>query len=139
MSESGPLTSFALFLLRAGVGFNMAYLHGWGKLQTWLGEPQGFADPLGIGWKNSLIGAVSGEFLCAILIVLGLATRVASAGLAFTMGVAAFMVNGPALKNKELALAYFIPAVFLVLTGPGPYSLDARIAPRLRSLFGRGN
>jgi putative oxidoreductase len=133
------LSALALLFLRASFGLNMAYLHGWGKLQTLLGDPQGFADPLGIGWKNSLMGAVSGEFLCPILLALGFASRIAAAGMAFTMGVAAFVVHGPnPWKNKELALVYFIPAVYLMLTGPGRFSIDALLVPRLRALFGRG-
>jgi putative oxidoreductase len=74
-----------------------------------------------------MAGTVGAEFFCALLVVLGLATRLAAIPLVFTMAIAAFVVNGSApWGEKELPLLYLIPFLMLVFTGAGAYSFDAR-------------
>ena len=141
--RQGILTSVGLLVLRAGVG---AYLmtHGLPKvLQAAGGRFDEFADPIGMGRTLSLLGAAGAEFFCALLVVLGLLTRVAAVPIAFTMGVAAFVVlgaepytstsaaNAAAAANKELALLYLVATATLVFTGPGWFSLDALAYPYL--------
>ena len=47
--------------------------------------------------------------------------------MAITMGVAAFMVHWEdPLSDKEHALLFFFPALALVLTGPGKWSIDRK-------------
>ena len=63
--------------------------------------------------------------------VAGLATRLSAIPPAFTMAVAAFVVNGgEPWKEKESAVIYMAVFVMLMFTGAGRYSLDAL-------LFGR--
>jgi putative oxidoreductase len=125
-------TSFGLLILRVGVGIFML-AHGWPKLQALLGGKFDLVgDPLGIGPQASTIGIVSAEFGCAILLILGLFTRLGGLGIAFAMGVAAFTVHindpwfmtgeGP---SKEPAMLFLIPALALIFTGAGRFSLDA--------------
>lgn len=141
--QQSAIASLGLLILRLGVGGLMA-VHGWGKLQMVLnGQLDKFADPIGLGSATSLILVTVAEFGCAILVMLGLLTRLAAIPPAIAMGVAAFIVHekdpwsleqavrqvvdgtfmsGPA---KEVALLYLIPFLALVLTGPGRISLDA--------------
>lgn len=125
--------SLGLLVLRLGMGGYMAAAHGWGKAQMVMaGKYDQFADPLELGNKMSLIGAAMAEFVCSVLVVLGLFTRVAAVPLVFTMGVAAFIVHrndpwaGPP-PSKEPALMYLAAFLTLILTGPGRFSLDAAI------------
>jgi putative oxidoreductase len=111
--------------------------HGWGKLMMlFRGEFDKFGDPLGIGNTMSLIGAAGAEFGCALLVVLGLMTRLAAIPLVFTMSVAAFIVHRAdpwtmgAGASKEPAMLFLIPFLALAFTGAGRFSLDAK-------LFGR--
>lgn len=67
-------------------------------------------------------------------IMLGLLTPVACFGVICTMLVAIFMVHVPhggtwigKGNTYETALSYLIAAVMLFLTGPGRYSLDAKL------------
>lgn len=134
----GARFDVALLVLRLCVGLQMAFLHGQGKLENLLGNPKSFADPLGIGWRNSLIGAVLGEFVCGLLLAAGLFGRAAAAGMAFTMGVAAFIVHGSQpWGKKELALVYFSAALVVLIAGPGRWSFDHLMWPRVKTLFGR--
>jgi putative oxidoreductase len=105
----------------------MAFYHGWGKLSGYADQVKDFPDPLGIGGQYSLIGTIGAEFVCAIMILIGLMTRWASIGLLFTMGVAAFIFHKSVVADIELPLIYFLSALCLIFTGAGKLSVDALI------------
>jgi putative oxidoreductase len=115
-----------LLLLRVWLGFSMFWLHGWGKLTNIFSGKFGFLDPLGIGQTPSLLLAVGAEVGCSVLLVLGLCTRWAAFALAFTMGVAFFVVNGASLAKGELAWLYFGGYVVLFCAGAGRLSMDKK-------------
>lgn len=128
---TSPSTSFGLLLLRLAAGGSMIVFHGWDKLLGFSEMKDSFPDPLGIGTSLSLGAAVGAEVGCAALLVLGLATRVAALPLAFTMGVAAFVVHADdPWAKKELALVYLAMSLALVFTGAGRLSIDARLAKK---------
>lgn len=63
-----------------------------------------------------------------ILIIAGLATRLAAIPPIITMSVAAFIVNvGEPFKSMEMALLYLIGFALISLPGPGRYSIDRLI------------
>lgn len=127
------LLDLGLLLLRLALAAGMIGLHGWPKLEGFDEKAAGFPDPLGIGSRFSLGLAVAAEVGAALLVGFGLLTRVAAVPLAFTMAVAAFVVHGAdPLARKELALAYLAVSLFLVLSGPGRFSLDAWVFRRGR-------
>lgn len=137
--SSSARTDFALLVVRFAFGAQMALLHGWGKLQTYLGGATSFADPLGIGWKYSFLGTIAGEFVCGILLALGLFGRLAGLGMAFTMGVATFMIHGDApWAKRELAVCYMAAALLIMFAGSGRFSLDQFVLPRILAKFRRG-
>jgi putative oxidoreductase len=125
------LQDVGLLLLRLTTGGLLAQLHGRGKFLGFAKLAQVFPDPLHIGHRASLTGAVAGELFCALLLVIGLGTRLAAAGVAFTMGVIVFVVgSGQPLAKRELGLLYFAGALVLLLTGPGRLALDTLVARR---------
>jgi putative oxidoreductase len=138
-------TSIGLLILRLGVGGFMAS-HGWGKVQMLLaGQAEQFGDHTGLGATASLILITFAEFVCSILVMLGLLTRLAAVPIVIGMGVAAFVVHGgdpwsseTAAKaffakqsenwfSKEPALLYLIPFLALIFTGAGRLSIDGLI------------
>ncbi len=125
MKKQGYVTSFGLLVLRVVAGVSMLLAHGWGKYQGYDKLVESFADPLGIGAKWSLIGAIGAEVVCAAMVAAGFFTRLAALPLAFTMGVALFMVHGAdPWQKRELAAMYMAIFSALVFTGGGRYSLD---------------
>jgi putative oxidoreductase len=129
--------SVGLLILRVGVGGFMA-THGWGKLQM-LFRGDEFADPIGLGSGLSLFGVVMAEFFAAILVIIGLGTRVAAALPVFAMLVAAFVIhaNDPWTMNpdggaKEPAMLFLIPFLALIFTGAGKLSVDGLIWPAVQ-------
>ena len=121
-------TDLGLLLLRLASGGFMAYSHGWGKLQKLLSGDMGFADPIGIGEELSFVLTVFAEFLCGILVALGLFTRAALIPLMITMAVAVFIVHADdPFSKQEFGLLFLVPYVTLFLAGPGKFSLDKQL------------
>ncbi|MGV3525148.1 MAG: DoxX family protein [Candidatus Sericytochromatia bacterium] len=130
-SQRETLGSLGLLILRLSVG-GLMLTHGLPKLLNFGEMLTKFADPIGLGVPLSLILAVGAEVGCSLLLILGLATRLAAFPLMFTMAVAFFLVHGAdPLGEKELPLLYLLSYLSLMLTGPGRFSLDHLIAQRL--------
>lgn len=121
-------TDLALLILRIASGGMMAYSHGWGKLQKMLSGDMSFADPIGVGEEASLVLTVFAEFVCGVLVALGLFTRAALVPLIITMVVAVFIIHADDPFSKmEFGLLFLAPYLALFLTGPGKYSLDKKL------------
>ncbi len=118
-------THISLLILRLGIGALML-THGWPKLNRLLaGGEISFPDPLGIGTVPSLVMATLTEVAGSILVMLGLATRLAAFSLAFTMMVAVFIVHADdPFSRMELGLIYLLVYIVLMITGSGKYALD---------------
>jgi putative oxidoreductase len=99
--------------------------HGLPKIMKILEGNFSFSDPFGIGSTTSLFLAAFSEGICSILIMFGLATRLATIPLIATMATAAFIVhaNDP-FGRKELALMYMVFYITILLLGPGKFSVD---------------
>ena len=114
-----------LLILRVSIaGFMLT--HGYPKLTRLFeaGEIK-FSDPIGLGPEISLVLTVFSEFICSILIGLGLFTRIATIPLIITMLVAAFIMHGAdPFARKELALMYMLIYITLLVFGGGKYSVD---------------
>ena len=80
---------------------------------------------MGLGEETSLMLVVFAEFLCALLLVVGLFTRLATIPLIFTMCVALFVVHiADPFSDKEASILYLVPYLVIFLLGPGKFSLD---------------
>ncbi|MFZ9933328.1 MAG: DoxX family protein [Chthoniobacterales bacterium] len=131
------LKNLGLLVLRVWLGLSMLLLHGWPKVEKYAGLSEGFPDPLGVGPAMSLNLAIFAEVFCALLLVVGLAARLAALPLVVTMAVAFFVVHGGVLTGKgngEMAFVYLAGFVALFIAGPGRHSFDHLI---LRAFRGR--
>jgi len=105
----------------------MMLFHGVPKFQKLIAGDFEFGDPLGIGSAPSLFLTVIGEFVCPILIIIGIKTRWAAIPAAITMLVAAFIVHGAdPFGKKEKALFYLVAFITIALLGPGKLSIDKK-------------
>ncbi len=120
--------SVGLLVLRLFSGAFML-THGIGKLERLFGGGEiRFMNFMGLGSTVSLSLAVFAEFLCAILIMLGAATRLASIPLIVTMTTAAFVAHADdPFGTKEKPLLFLVIFLALLLMGGGKYSVDRQI------------
>lgn len=132
---------WGLVILRVGLGLLFPF-HGWMKLNpngpvkgvggfsAWL-KQLGVPLPSLAGWVVALL-----ETLGAVLLIVGLATRVLALGFAIDMLVAIQLVKRGMAKKRflepdgtgwEFEYALLVAALALVFTGAGAFSADRRI------------
>ncbi len=122
--KTDSLISLGLLVLRVAFGCFML-VHGVQKVMSYSDMADKFPDPIGLGSQTSLIAAIGAEVGCSVLVILGLATRLAVLPLAFTMLIALFVVHGAdPWGKKELAAVFLAVYVALFLTGGGRFSID---------------
>jgi putative oxidoreductase len=133
-SSNTVLKDIVLLIVRVFIGFAMLS-HGFPKLQMLLaGGKIEFFDFLGLGPTISLILTVFAEFVCSILIILGLFTRVALGFLIFTMIIAGFVVHGAdSFEKREMSMIYLSVYLLLIVFGAGKISVDYMIEKRKRA------
>lgn len=133
--------SAGILLIRVVIGVLMAF-YGYQKLINF--ETMAASDFwakevsfLGMTGKTPLALTIFAEFFCSLLLILGLFTRLALIPLIICMGyivacVAKFEViySGDNGIEMNTAFVYFIIYIGILLTGPGNYSLDYKIANR---------
>lgn len=133
-APDGRIRDAGLLLIRVTISLLMITQHGWVKLMSYSEKADTWADPIGLGGPTSLALAIFAEVVCAALVVLGLATRLAAIPLVITMLVAAGIVHwDDPFSKKEFALLFLIPFLTLILTGAGRYSLDGWLEKRRQS------
>src|SRR5690606_28585274 len=125
------LIDISILIMRVSVSALMI-VHGKQKFNKLITtEDISFQDPLGIGEVPSLILVVFAELVCSILVIIGLATRLALVPLIITMIIAAVVIHGNhAFGEQELPYLYLIIYTALFFTGPGKFSLDRVISKK---------
>lgn len=117
-------TGLGLLPLRLGAGA-MMLTHGLAKLTGYTAMATAFPDHIGIGAQLSFTLIMLAEFIGAILLMLGLFTRLAALSLSIGMAVAAFIAHAPfSVSDSELPLLYLVVFIVLLVSGGGRYSVD---------------
>jgi putative oxidoreductase len=119
--------NIALLIFRIGVGV-LTIPHGYAKLQAFPQKKDTFMNFLGLGSEVSLALAIFAELICSVLIIVGLFTRFAALSLFITFCVIVFKAHYLDFFGKgELGSLYLICYTFLLLVGPGKFSVDKAI------------
>lgn len=124
--NSEPVSlDLGLLTLRVGAGGMMIWQHGWPKLLGFTEMMDKFGDPIGLGPVISLGLIVFAETVCALLVALGLWTRLSTVPPILGMAVAAFVANGDKpFAKQELAVCYLVAFLAIFFAGSGRFSLD---------------
>jgi len=124
---SAGAVNTALFILRVGLGL-LIMKHGYDKLSHFNDMQSKFMSFLHMGSTVSLILVIFAEFFCAILLILGLFTRLACVPLIIDLCVAFFVIkNGEFFGKGEVEALYIIGFVTILFAGPGRASVDRMI------------
>jgi len=153
VKRSWKLNDWGLLIFRVMVSLSLFIHHGWEKLSGFSNMAQHFPDPIHIGTVPSLLYAAFADGICALLVVLGLATRAAAFFVLVNLAVVYFIVHnglGLAFLNAapagggpgspgamppmpgmaghiELVFVYMASYILLTLVGGGAFSLDRLI------------
>lgn len=123
--------SWALLVSRVGPSLLLIYAHGWPKVTHFTERIGHFSNPIGLGSEASFILVVFAEVVCAVLVAVGLFSRLSTVPLLIFFCVAAFIQHGAdPFGRKELPLLYAMPYIAVLIAGPGRFSLDALIRRR---------
>ncbi|GAA4792594.1 hypothetical protein GCM10023231_20980 [Olivibacter ginsenosidimutans] len=87
-----------------------------------------FMDFMGLGGPASLSLTIFAELFCSILLILGLATRLATIPLLITALVIMSVHHWEFFGDHDLIVALLVGYVAVLLLGPGSFSLDKLIA-----------
>ena len=141
LGQGSRNASWALFRILVSAMF---MTHGYAKLfgdnpQPFMGsgmttvniaDTVSFPMPMDI---NALYLAGAIELFGGLLLLIGLWTHIVAL-IAFANMIMAYLIAHPAwfptLNNGELAAMYFLAYLVIFAFGPGPYSVDARLAGR---------
>ncbi len=128
------LHDYGLLVFRLAFGFCILNGHGLRKLGRLFGSEEiQFADPFGFGAAASLGLATFAEVICAILLMLGLFTRLALIPLIIVVSTAFFTVHfDQTFGQQETVILFGCAFIALLLTGPGRFSLDALFFTKAR-------
>ena len=114
----------AILLLRISAGILLMH-HGYDKLVHFSEYQSHFMNFLGIGQTASLALVVFAEFFCALFVILGLFTRLASIPPIIAMAVALLKAhNGDVFGKGEAASLFCIIFFVILIIGPGSVSVD---------------
>ena len=133
LEQAQPLAQLAA---RVYVG-HAFFLSGLTKIRDWDTTLALFMDEYHVPLLPANVAALmgtTGELVLPVLLVLGLAGRFAAAGLSVVNAVAVVSlmeIAGPALQQHVFWGSLLIG---LVLWGPGRWSLDRFVAPRLLAM-----
>ena len=132
METLDRIQPYLLSVLRIMAGL-LFMQHGLSKL---FGFPAGAGFPafLSLPWFEGCIEMIGGG-----LIVIGLFTRSAAFITSGEMAIGYFMVHAPKsffpyVNGGNLAVLYCFVFLYLVVSGPGPISLDALLSKRKESV-----
>jgi putative oxidoreductase len=121
--------SFGLLVLRIAA-LSLFLRHGWEKLSGYSTMVHHFPDPIHVGAHAGLAFALLSDGICSVLVLIGLATRLAAAVILTNLLVAFFFVHHAAYfsnSHVELVALYIVIFATLLFTGPGRFSIYGRL------------
>lgn len=113
-----------MLIARLGLG-GLMMKHGYDKLIHYNTYKAQFINFMGMGSGLSLSLTIFAEFFCALFILIGLFTRLATIPLIIVMCVALFKAhNSDFLGEGEMATLYLAGYLSILFVGPGKISVD---------------
>lgn len=120
-----------LLIFRVLVSLAMINTHGIKKLIYFSDTVQNIPDPFGLGGQISAYIAILANIISPILIILGLATRLAALQILSVTVIGFFVVHAAdPWTVKDVPLMYSLAYLLIFFFGAGKYSLDYSISKK---------
>ncbi len=120
-----------LLVFRVLVSLAMINTHGIKKLIYFSDTVQNIPDPFGIGGVFSTYVALLANIVCPILVILGLATRMAALQILSVTLIGFFVVHAAdPWTVKDVPLMYSLAYLLIFFFGAGKYSLDHSVSKK---------
>lgn len=116
-----------MLLVRVTFGGLMLVNHGFEKMKKFSTLQYRFSDPFHIGSRWSLLMVIFAEVFCALLLILGLFSRLAAVPLVIAMAIAFFMAHHGNFGEGESAALFLTAFLAVLMVGPGKASIDGMI------------
>ena len=130
-TQTLPRIDLGLFFLRITGSLLLLYVHGLPKVLHFSEELTRIEDPFGFGPYFSLIPAIVAEVICPILILFGVATRLACVPIIAVLLVAMLVVHpGWSIAEGQFGWLLLIVFITLAITGPGAWRVRSRATER---------
>ena len=119
----------ALLFIRVWFCTSLFVKHGIEKFTKFPQMVTHFPDPLHVGPTSGLSVALVADAICTILIILGLGTRLAAIIMVINLLIVFALLHQFSFMkdHAELVYTYLGLTIFIVLAGPGKYSLDNKL------------
>ena len=125
------LTDAGLLYLRVTGSVLVLVVHGLPKAMHFTSQAAAIEDPLHIGKTLTLCFAIFGEVFCPLLMIAGIATRIAALPILLITAMALAMVHREwTLEQGQFAWMLLIIFGTVALAGAGHYRISAFLAPR---------
>ena len=120
--------SFSLLLLCLRIFFGLMFLlHGLEKVYNYTELCYVFPDPMNIGSEISLLFVIFAEMLCSLGFMAGALFRLSMIPMLIVMLTAFVHIHGASIIQGELAFIYLMVFILMYISGPGEFSVDAKI------------
>ena len=117
-----------LLVFRVLAAFALIKAHGIPKLIHFQETLQHIPDPFGFGASFSAYFAIFTNVICAILVALGLFTRIAALFIFSLTLVGLYVIHfNDSAKLQDAPLLYSIVFGYISYIGPGKFSLDYKL------------
>jgi putative oxidoreductase len=124
INYSNGAFNVAMLILRVTAAA-LAIAHGYDKLIHFAQMKSQFMNFMGLGSALSLSLVIFAEFFCAILLIIGVFSRLVVIPLIISMGVALFKAHHfDVFDTGEKAALYLACFITILLCGPGKISVD---------------
>jgi putative oxidoreductase len=119
--------NFGMLVLRVAAGLLLAH-HGYQKLIKFGVLKDKFMNFMHLGSTVSLTLIIIAEFICGILLIFGLFTRLACIPIIIGMCVVVFVASDMQIfADGELGMIYLASTITILFCGPGKIGLDGII------------
>lgn len=131
-SDQSSYSSIGLLIFRVWVGVSLFAKHGLEKVLHFSTMRHHFPDPIHVGPTVGLIFALISDALCAVLIALGIYTRIAALFEVINLAVIFIFMHNASFAQEHAETVYLYLGAYIVILfcGPGKYSIDAAMGRR---------